>query len=126
MVTGGIVTPSSRKKSRTRRTAKRRTFTVINPASGKGLASYPISTRLEVSDKVDKAREAFRSWSKLDPEERAVYLLHFAEILRKHKEDYARTMTLEMGKIIRESIADRKSTRLNSSHSRASRMPSSA
>jgi len=79
---------------------------VINPATGDSLAMYPIATQKEVRAKVEKAREAFRSWSKLDAEHRATYLLHFAEVLRKHKADYAETMTLEMGKIIRESIAE--------------------
>src|SRR3989442_2292582 len=67
---------------------------------------YPIATQAEVRAKVERAREAFRSWSKLDAEDRATYLLHFAEVLGKHKADYAETMTLEMGKIIRESIAE--------------------
>src|SRR5256884_6387230 len=93
----------SRRKSRA---AKRRTFDVINPATGKALASYPIATAPQVRAKVEAARDAFRSWSRLDPKERAAYLLRFAEILRKHKDAYAETMTLEMGKVIRESIAE--------------------
>src|SRR5213080_3482799 len=92
----------SRRKSR----AKRRTFDVINPATGKALASYPIATAPQVRAKVEAARDAFRSWSRLDPKERAAYLLRFAEVLRKHKDGYAETMTLEMGKVIRESIAE--------------------
>src|SRR5207245_3461376 len=93
----------SRRKSRA---PKRRTFDVINPATGKALASYPIATTSEVRAKVEAAREAFRSWSKLDPKERAAYLLRFAEVLRKHKDGYAETMTLEMGKVIREAISE--------------------
>src|SRR5881628_245309 len=89
-----------------RHPTKHRTFSVINPATGDSLAMYPIATQKEVRAKVEKAREAFRSWSKLDAEDRATYLLHFAEVLRKHKADYAETMTREMGKIIRESIAE--------------------
>ncbi len=93
----------SRRKSRA---AKRRTFDVINPATGKALASYPIATAPQVRAKVEAARDAFRSWSRLDPKERAAYLLRFAEVLRKHKDAYAETMTLEMGKVIREAIAE--------------------
>src|SRR3989442_1170220 len=93
----------SRRKSRA---AKRRTFDVINPATGKALESYPITTAPKVRAKVEGARDAFRSWSRLDPKERAAYLLRFAEGLRKHKEAYAETMTLEMGKVIREAIAE--------------------
>src|SRR2546426_10251195 len=92
-----------RRKSRA---AKRRTFDVINPATGKALASYPIATAPQVRVKVEAARDAFRSWSRLDPKERAAYLLRFAEVLRKHKDAYAETMTLEMGKVIREAIAE--------------------
>src|SRR2546428_12997324 len=91
----------SRPKSRA---ANRRTFDVINPATGKALASYPIATAQQVRAKVEAARDAFRSWSRLDPKERAAYLLRFVEVLRKHKEAYAETMTLEMGKVIREAI----------------------
>src|SRR5256885_2698942 len=93
----------SRRKSRA---AKRRTFDVINPATGKALASYPMATATQVRAKVEAARDAFRSWSRLDPKERAAYLLRFAEVLRKHKDAYAETMTLEMGKVIREAIAE--------------------
>src|SRR2546428_1477375 len=93
----------SRRKSRA---AKRRTFDVINPATGKAFASYPIATAPQVRAKIEVAREAFRSWSRLDPKERAAYLLRFAEVLRKHKDAYAETMSLEMGKVIREAIAE--------------------
>ena len=79
---------------------------VVNPTTGKVFETFPITTREQVEAKVAKAREAFRSWSRLDVDERTVYLGRFAEILRKHKEDYGRTMTMEMGKIIRESIAE--------------------
>src|SRR2546422_675519 len=93
----------SRRKSRA---AKRRTFDVINPATERALATYPILTARQVRTKVETAREAFRSWSRLDPKERAAYLLRFAEVLRKHRDAYAETMTLEMGKVIREAVAE--------------------
>src|SRR5437870_7737047 len=94
--------PSRRKSG----SAKRRTFDVINPTTEKALATYPILTAPQVRAKVGAAREAFRSWSRLDPKERAAYLLRFAEVLRKHKDAYAETMTHEMGKVIREAIAE--------------------
>ena len=79
---------------------------VVNPTTGKVFETFPITTREQVGAKVAKARAAFASWSRLDVDERTVYLARFAEILRKHKEEYGRTMTMEMGKIIRESIAE--------------------
>ena len=79
---------------------------VVNPATGKVFETFPITTKEQVEAKVEKAREAFKSWSALDVDERAAYLQRFAEILRKHKDEYGRTMTNEMGKIIRESLAE--------------------
>src|SRR5439155_91565 len=68
--------------------------------------TYPILTAQQDSTKVEGASNALRTWSRLDPKERAAYLLRFAEVLRKHKAAYAETMTLEMGKVIREAIAE--------------------
>jgi len=79
---------------------------VVNPSTGRVFEKFPISTKEQVEAKVERAREAYRSWSRLDPGARAVFLQRFAEILRKRKEDYGRTMTMEMGKIIRESLAE--------------------
>src|SRR6059058_2550222 len=75
-----------------RAAGRNRTFDVINPATGQVIASHPISTAAQVRAKVAR--------------DRAVFLSHFAEILRKHKNDYAPTMTMEMGKVIRESLAE--------------------
>src|SRR5437660_12620779 len=89
-----------------RAAGRNRTFDVINPATGQVIASHAISTAAQVRAKVARARDAFRPWSKLDPEDRAVFLSHFAEILRKHKEDYAPTMTRAIGQGIRQSLAE--------------------
>src|SRR5256885_8073787 len=94
------------KKRPPRRAESGRTFSVINPSTGKVLATHSITSAAQVRTKVDRAREAFRTWSQKDPERRAALLSHFAEILRKHHEEYATTMTLEMGKVIRESLAE--------------------
>ncbi len=79
---------------------------VVNPATGKVFETFLITTKEQVNAKVEKAREAFKTWSRLDVEEREGYLQRFAEVLRKHKEAYARTMSMEMGKIIRESLGE--------------------
>ncbi len=97
---------SPRKTSVTRARGAGQTFDVINPATGKVVGTYPITSRAQVRTVVERAREAFRGWAKKDPEDRGVFLAHFAEILRKHKDDYATTMTREMGKVIREANAE--------------------
>jgi succinate-semialdehyde dehydrogenase/glutarate-semialdehyde dehydrogenase/succinyl-CoA reductase len=97
---------SPRKTSAGRAKGAVRTFDVINPATGKAIGTYSITSRAAVRAAVQRAREAFRGWAKKDPEDRGVFLAHFAEILRKHKDDYATTMTREMGKVIREGNAE--------------------
>jgi len=89
-----------------RRRPHARSFKVVNPATGKVLARYSIAPPDEVRSRVAKAREAFRSWSTVDPEARGAYLVRFAELLRKGKDEFARTMSLEMGKTIREASAE--------------------
>ena len=79
---------------------------VVNPSTGKVFETFPITTRAEVDAKVEKAHEAFRTWSRLDVQDRAAYLQRFAEMLRKHKDEIGRTMSMEMGKIIRESLGE--------------------
>ncbi len=97
---------TKRSKKAKARKARPGLVKVVNPSTGKVFETFPITTREQVETKVGKAREAFKTWSRLDADERAVYLQRFAEILRKHKEEYGRTMTMEMGKIIRESLAE--------------------
>ena len=88
------------------RTALPSLVKVVNPTTGKVFERFPITTKEQVETKVAKARDAFKTWSRLDVEERGVYLQRFAEVLRKRKEAYSRTMSMEMGKIIRESNAE--------------------
>ena len=96
----------ARRRTHAAEKKKRETFDVVNPATGKVLERHPIAGPDEVRAKVARARQAYAAWSRLSPEERAVYLQRFAEILRKDRDAYARTMTLEMGKVVRESLAE--------------------
>ena len=78
----------------------------INPATGKILATYENSKPEEVSAKVKVAREAFVMWKKLDISERAEYMRRLGRVMRKNREEYARLVTEEMGKPIRQSLAE--------------------
>jgi len=81
-------------------------FATINPSSGETLAEYEIATPTEIKEAINNARKAFQNWSHLPPPERGKYLSKTARILRDRKQDYARDMTNEMGKILRESVAE--------------------
>src|SRR5919199_2110815 len=78
----------------------------INPATGKVIESYNNETPEIVSKKVKAAREAFGKWKKLDLAERAEYMRRLGRVMRKNREEYAKTITEEMGKPIRQSLAE--------------------
>jgi acyl-CoA reductase-like NAD-dependent aldehyde dehydrogenase len=78
----------------------------INPATGKVIATYDNTAPEEVSKKVKYARAALGSWKKLDISERADYMRKLGRVMRKNREDYAKLITEEMGKPIRQSIAE--------------------
>jgi acyl-CoA reductase-like NAD-dependent aldehyde dehydrogenase len=78
----------------------------VNPANGKVLARYDNDSAEHVSAKVKKAREAFPAWKKLDIGERAEYMRRLGRVMRKNREEYGRTITEEMGKPVRQSLAE--------------------
>jgi succinate-semialdehyde dehydrogenase/glutarate-semialdehyde dehydrogenase len=78
----------------------------INPSTGKVIAAYENIRPEEVSRKVKAARDAFSKWKKLDLAERAEYMRRLGRVMRKNREEYARLVTEEMGKPIRQSLAE--------------------
>jgi len=78
-----------------------------NPANREELVGmFPSSTEADVNLAVDAAKEAFKSWRLLPAPKRAEILYRTAEILVSRKEDYARDMTREMGKVLAETRGD--------------------
>jgi acyl-CoA reductase-like NAD-dependent aldehyde dehydrogenase len=78
----------------------------INPSTGKVIAAYDNETPDQVSRKVKAARDAFPKWKKLDLAERAEYMRRLGRVMRKNREEYARLVTEEMGKPVRQSLAE--------------------
>ncbi|MDQ2691734.1 MAG: aldehyde dehydrogenase family protein, partial [Chloroflexota bacterium] len=82
------------------------TFQTINPANEEVLAE---AARAEVSD-VDKAvraaTEAFKSWRLVPAPLRGEMLFRVADILKQKKEELARLLTQDMGKVISEARGD--------------------
>src|SRR5918912_1814805 len=78
----------------------------INPSTGKVIASYDNMSNEEIAQKVKGARAAFQKWSKLDISERTAYMRNLGRVMRKNKDEYAKLITEEMGKPIRQSIAE--------------------
>jgi acyl-CoA reductase-like NAD-dependent aldehyde dehydrogenase len=81
-------------------------FETVNPATGKTLKRYRSSTRADVDRAVTKSKKAFEKWHLLSTGKRAIYLERTAKTLRAQKEKLARIITQEMGKPIKESLAE--------------------
>src|ERR687886_1296447 len=78
----------------------------INPATGRVIATYDNISSAEVSQRVKKSKAAFEKWGKLDISERTAYMRNLGRVVRKNKDEYATLITEEMGKPIRQSIAE--------------------
>ncbi|MBE3589403.1 MAG: aldehyde dehydrogenase family protein [Firmicutes bacterium] len=78
----------------------------INPANGEVLGEVPLSGPEDVEEAVAAAREAFRSWRLVPAPKRGEILYRAAEILRERKEELARMLTREMGKVLPEARGD--------------------
>jgi len=82
------------------------TQTSINPATGDTLREYPVHTPVQVQQAIAQAHTSFLQWKKLPISERAKYLHKIADALLAKKDDYARLIAQEMGKPLKEAIAE--------------------
>jgi len=78
-----------------------------NPANTRELVGlFPLSTAEDVDAAVRAAAEAFEPWRLTPAPKRAEILYRAAETLVKRKDDLARDMTREMGKVLAEARGD--------------------
>lgn len=82
------------------------TFDVTNPATGEVLGSFPDSMNDDVDKAVEAARAAFDKWRLVPAPHRGEILYKAAELCLQRKEDLAREMTQEMGKVLAEARGD--------------------
>jgi acyl-CoA reductase-like NAD-dependent aldehyde dehydrogenase len=75
-------------------------YRTANPATDEVIREYPTMADEDVDAVLDRAQQAFRTWSSADLPERTKVLTLTAELYRQHREDLAGLMTLEMGKPI--------------------------
>jgi len=78
----------------------------VNPYTGQILDTFQTITDGELINKLKKAELAYNSWSQTGFSERADLLYNAASLLEKEKEKHAEIITSEMGKPIRQSIAE--------------------
>ncbi len=82
------------------------TFPNYNPATGEILGYFPLSGEAEANAAVAAARAAFEKWRLVPAPKRGEILFRTGELLTRYKEDLARTMTQEMGKVLKETRGD--------------------
>jgi succinate-semialdehyde dehydrogenase/glutarate-semialdehyde dehydrogenase len=73
----------------------------INPTTGETLKEFAALTDQEIEEKLKRAVEAFRAHRRTSFAERAGKLVRAAEILEAERDEFARLMTVEMGKPIK-------------------------
>jgi alpha-ketoglutaric semialdehyde dehydrogenase len=78
-----------------------------NPANSNELVGMFVSSSSEdVDAAVDAANEAYKSWRLVPAPKRAEILYRAAELLVQRKEEFAKDMTREMGKVLAEARGD--------------------
>jgi malonate-semialdehyde dehydrogenase (acetylating)/methylmalonate-semialdehyde dehydrogenase len=76
---------------------------VRNPATGQVIAEVPMGGQADVDRAVASAKEAYQSWRRVPPVQRARYLFQLKFLLEERAEDLARICTMENGKTLPES-----------------------
>src|SRR5450631_3153614 len=74
----------------------------LNPATGKLLKNFDELTDKQLEDKLAAAEKCFKTWKLKTYAERAVIVAKAAALMHERIDELAHTMTLEMGKRIRE------------------------
>jgi len=82
------------------------TIQAINPASGDVVGTYDEMTPRDVMSIVEKAHAAFNDWRRVPYVERAEPMRRAAEILRRDVREFAQLMAREMGKPVRDGVAE--------------------
>lgn len=78
----------------------------INPYSGELIQEYNLLTQEEIDQSIDRSQIAFQAWKNESFTRKSNLLKIAGEELRTNKSYYAELITLEMGKVISESLAE--------------------
>ncbi len=78
----------------------------VNPYNGKEIEKFKELTKAEIDEVLETANSRFNKWRKTTFNERSGLMLKAAEELKKNKKEYARDISLEMGKPIKQAISE--------------------
>ncbi|WP_117882329.1 NAD-dependent succinate-semialdehyde dehydrogenase [Aureibaculum luteum] len=78
----------------------------INPFNGKLIAEYEQHSKKEISQILKNAQDTFEEWKKEEISERVALLNNLSDLLIRKKAELAQLITTEMGKPIKQSVAE--------------------
>src|SRR6266496_4065360 len=78
----------------------------INPATGEHLKEFSVFDDAEIEKRLDRAEKAFRNYRRTPFTERAELLHGVSELLFQETQTFAEIITLEMGKLFRDSVTE--------------------
>ena len=81
-------------------------YQTVNPFNNEVVASFEDLTDEQAMELLAQAQTTFESWSQTSYAERAAVCRHAAAILRDRSDEFARLLTLEMGKLYGESLGE--------------------
>ena len=91
-------------------------FESRNPTTGELLGTYPEHSAHEVELRLQSAWDGWKRWSRTPLSERTAFLIRLANVLESRVEEYARLITLEMGKPIGEARGEVKKAAFGAAH----------
>ncbi|WP_132053213.1 NAD-dependent succinate-semialdehyde dehydrogenase [Pseudocnuella soli] len=83
-----------------------KTFNVNNPATGEVIGDVPDMDAADVAKAIDAADAAWPQYRCWTAKQRAALLRKWFDLMIAHKSELARIMTLESGKVIKESLGE--------------------
>lgn len=86
--------------------ASGKTFDVTNPATGEIIAAVPDMDRGDARKAIDAADTAWPAYRDLTAKERSGLMRNWFNLLIEHKEELARILTMESGKVMTESLGE--------------------
>lgn len=79
---------------------------IYSPIDGKLLGEVEAMTKEEIEEKIQKLKEAYKTFSELDILKRANYLRKASELIKNRAEDLAKLMTVEISKPYKDSLTE--------------------
>jgi malonate-semialdehyde dehydrogenase (acetylating) / methylmalonate-semialdehyde dehydrogenase len=79
--------------------SSKRTSKIFNPATGEEISKVNLASKADVDLVVQKATQAFKSWSNKPPVIRARVLFKFKELIEKNSDELTKLIVSEHGKV---------------------------